>query len=243
MPERLAAVDVADVHLDQRFGEHRARVAQGYRRVRQRAGVEHDRQARVGGLVQPAQQLALVLALAHLDVEAELGAAAGAQRHQFGVGRVPVDIGLARALAWGIMREESSFVADVRSHSNAIGLMQLIGPTAKWVATGTALPFDDASLKRPDVSIELGVRLLSKLRASHVHPALAIAAYNGGSGSVERWVKAHLADDLDLFVEQIPFEETRNYVKRVLASEAAYAYLYDPAALDETLALPLRMPR
>lgn len=150
---------------------------------------------------------------------------------------------LPAPLAWAIMREESSFVADVRSHANAIGLMQLIPPTAKWVAAGTSFPSDDASLKRPEVSIELGTRLLSKLRTTHGHPALAIGAYNGGGGAVERWVSARMTDEIDLFVELVPYDETRNYIKRVLASQGAYAYLYDPTALKEPLGLPLRLGR
>src|SRR5262249_9130579 len=83
---------------------------------------------------------------------------------------------LPTQLAWAIMREESSFVADARSHSNALGLMQLMGPTAKWMATGTGWSTDEASLKRPEVSIDLGVKLLAKLRVTHGHPALAIGA-------------------------------------------------------------------
>lgn len=150
---------------------------------------------------------------------------------------------LPTPLAWAIMREESSFVADVRSHANAYGLMQLIPPTAKWVAAGTGLPSDEASLKRPEVSVELGTRLLAKLRVTHGHPALAIGAYNGGGGAVERWVTARATDDLDLFVELVPYDETRNYIKRVLSSQAAYAYLYDPTALKEPLGLPLRLGR
>lgn len=150
---------------------------------------------------------------------------------------------LPTPLAWAIMREESSFVADVRSHANAYGLMQLIPPTARWVAAGTGLSSDEASLKRPDVSIELGTRLLSKLRAKHGHPALAIGAYNGGGGAVERWVTARTTDELDLFVELVPYDETRNYIKRVLSSQGAYAYLYDPTALKEPLGLPLRLGR
>lgn len=146
-------------------------------------------------------------------------------------------------LAWGIMREESSFVADVKSHANAVGLMQLIEPTAKWMAAGTPYGADEASLKRPEVSVELGVKLLSHLRSRHGHPALAIAAYNGGGGAVDRWMKSRTTDDLDVFVESIPWDETRNYVKRVLSSQATYAYLYDPTALDEVLRLPLRFAR
>jgi soluble lytic murein transglycosylase len=148
---------------------------------------------------------------------------------------------LPTSLAWAIMREESSFVADVRSHANAIGLMQLIPPTAKWVAAGTSVPWDDASLKRPEVSIDLGTRLLAKLRSTHVHPALAIGAYNGGGGAVARWVAGRTTDELDLFIELVPYDETRNYIKRVLSSQGAYAYLYDPTALKEPLGLPLRV--
>jgi soluble lytic murein transglycosylase len=98
-------------------------------------------------------------------------------------------------------------------------------------------------LKRPEVSIELGTRLLAKLRTTHGHPALAIGAYNGGGGAIERWVSARTTDELDLFVELVPYDETRNYIKRVLSSQAAYAYLYDPTALKEPLGLPLRLGR
>jgi soluble lytic murein transglycosylase len=72
------------------------------------------------------------------------------------------------------------------------------------------------------------------------NPALAIAAYNSGSGSVRRWLDARGNDELDVFVEQIPFDETRGYVKRVLASQAAYAFLYARPTLDEVLSLPAR---
>ena len=137
-------------------------------------------------------------------------------------------------LTWSIMREESAFNPDARSVADAIGLMQLIAPTARATARGTLLPWDDEALHRPDVSIALGTRLLSSLRASFpAKPALAIAAYNGGGRAVRRWLAEHGGDDFDVFVERIPFEETRAYLKRVLASQAAYAYLYAPNVLDE----------
>jgi len=143
------------------------------------------------------------------------------------------------ALAWAVMREESAFDPDARSAASAIGLMQLIAPTARLVARDTPWPSDELSLHRPDVSIALGARLLASLRGSFpIHPALAIAAYNSGGGAVRRWLQAHGTDAFDVFVERIPFDETRAYVKRVLASEAAYAYLYDPAELDELFAVP-----
>ncbi len=145
-------------------------------------------------------------------------------------------------LTWAIMREESAFNPEAKSVANAIGLMQLMAGTARLVAKDTQLPFDEPSLHRPDVSIALGARLLSSLRAAFpIHPAFAIAAYNGGSVAVRRWLVEHGSDDFDVFVERIPFDETRNYVKRVLASEAAYAYLYAPTALDELLTMPARL--
>lgn len=150
---------------------------------------------------------------------------------------------LPQAIAWGIMREESSFIADVKSPANAFGLMQLIIPTAKGVAIGTGFGSDEASLKTPEVSIELGTKLLASLRKQHGHNALAIGAYNGGSGAVGRWMNNRTTDDLDLFVESIPYEETRNYVKRVLSSVAAYGYLYDRKSFEDVLAIPLRLGR
>ena len=150
---------------------------------------------------------------------------------------------LPQAIAWGIMREESSFMAEVKSPANAFGLMQLIIPTAKGVALGTGYGSDEASLKRPEVSIELGTKLLAALRTKHGHNALAIGAYNGGSGAVNRWVGARTTDDLDVFVESVPYDETRNYIKRVLSSVAAYGYLYDRRSFDDALAIPLRLGR
>jgi soluble lytic murein transglycosylase len=147
-------------------------------------------------------------------------------------------------LTWAIMRQESAFVPDARSASDAYGLMQLIVSTARGVARGTGFGADPDSLKRPDVSIALGAKLLGGLRASYPsNRALAIAAYNGGGGSVARWLAARPNEDFDLWVEEIPFDETRNYLKRVLGNEAAYAYLYTPSTLDEVLALPAKVTK
>jgi soluble lytic murein transglycosylase len=157
------------------------------------------------------------------------------------VGTESVTAGIPSPLTWAIMREESAFNPDARSVANALGLMQLLTGTARLMARGTAMGFDEASLRRPEVSIALGARLLGSLRASFAgNPALAIAAYNSGAGAVRRWLGERGSDDFDVFVERIPYDETRNYLKRVLASEAAYAYLYAPKTLDELLALPER---
>jgi soluble lytic murein transglycosylase len=149
--------------------------------------------------------------------------------------------GLPAALTWAIMREESDFYAEAKSASNAYGLMQIISSTARGLAVGTAYGFDEAQLKRPDASIALGTKYLAGLRADFSgNPSLAIAAYNAGGGAVSRWLAARGQQDFDLWVEQIPFDETRGYIKRVLASEAAYGLLYDRAAFDEVSSIPRR---
>jgi soluble lytic murein transglycosylase len=119
--------------------------------------------------------------------------------------------------------------------------MQLLPTTAHEVARGTGLASDETALHHPEVNVPLGAKLLSALRRSFAaNPALAIAAYNSGSGAVRRWLDARGGEELDVFVEQIPYDETRGYVKRVLASQAAYAFLYARPVLDEVLALPAR---
>jgi soluble lytic murein transglycosylase len=135
-------------------------------------------------------------------------------------------------------------VTDAKSPSDAYGLMQIIVPTARGLVRGTAFGADPESLKRPEVSITLGAKLLGSLRASYPdNRALAIAAYNGGGGAVGRWLAARAHEDFDLWIEEIPFDETRGYVKRVLANEASYAFLYAPESLGEVLSLPERVTR
>jgi soluble lytic murein transglycosylase len=138
------------------------------------------------------------------------------------------------ALAWAIMREESAFIPDAKSAAGALGLMQLMPATAKKVAGDASTDFDDVLLKRPEVSIALGARLLASLRQTFSgRPDEAVASYNAGPVAVRRWIADGSNDPPDLFVERIKFDETRAYVKRVLESQAAYAYLYAPSTLDE----------
>ncbi len=149
--------------------------------------------------------------------------------------------GIPAPLTWAIMREESAFNPDAKSGASAIGLMQLLVGSARQVAKGTNVAVDEDALHRPEVSIALGARMLASMRASFPgNPSLAIAAYNSGSAPVRRWLGERGGDDFDLFVERIPYEETRNYIKRVLTSEAAYACLYAPETLAELYALPER---
>jgi soluble lytic murein transglycosylase len=148
--------------------------------------------------------------------------------------------GIPEALAYAIMREESAFEPRAASPAQAFGLMQLIVPTARRMAKPLGLPSDAESLKRPEVNVALGCRYLSVLRKEFPdNPLLAIPSYNAGGGAPKRWIAERPAQSFDLWVERIPYEETRLYTKRVLTSLAAYEFLYARALPSEALRTPL----
>jgi soluble lytic murein transglycosylase len=135
---------------------------------------------------------------------------------------VPVD------LFHALLREESALDPRAVSPAGAMGLSQLMLPTAREVARAIGMRRPTrGDLEVPAVSIRIGARYLGDLlvRFEGSIP-LALASYNAGPGAVERWLadRGHL--DVDEFVEEIPYQETRGYVKRVLRSFAAYRILY-----------------
>jgi soluble lytic murein transglycosylase len=128
------------------------------------------------------------------------------------------------ALQFAIMREESAFVPKAESFANALGLTQMLVRTAQrfatWRVTRDAL-FDPAK------NLEVGSRFLSFLLEHFAGSLpLSIAGYNAGEGAVDRWLRERGNLELDEFLETIPYDETRNYTKRVLASTFAYSWLY-----------------
>jgi soluble lytic murein transglycosylase len=147
---------------------------------------------------------------------------------------------LPEAWAYAIMREESAFDARVVSVANAFGLMQLIPPTAKRMAQPLGLPWDEDSLKRPEVNIALGCRYLAVLRGQFSDsPLLAIPGYNAGGGAPKKWLGERPTEDFDLWVEKIPYDETKSYTKRVITSMAAYEFLYARDLPSEARSTPL----
>lgn len=150
--------------------------------------------------------------------------------------------GTPEFLTYAIMREESVFDPEAKSPANAFGLMQLIVPTAKMLAEPQGLPFGAQALLKPALNIRLGTAFLAKLNAEFSeNPLLAIPSYNAGSSRSRQWKAAKPGVDFDVWVELIPFYETRRYTKRVLASRATYAWLYKKSVAEETLSLPLRL--
>jgi soluble lytic murein transglycosylase len=135
--------------------------------------------------------------------------------------------GVDRALVAAIVREESSFSPISLSRAGARGLMQLMPETARRVAAQLSAPPDTVdSLEDPAINLALGATLLARLLEEFGTPQLAIAAYNAGPHRVREWWRDRRTDDLEAFVELIPYDETRLYVKRVMVSWAEYRRLY-----------------
>jgi soluble lytic murein transglycosylase len=136
--------------------------------------------------------------------------------------------GVDPALLWAVMREESGFNATIESWANAIGLMQLIMPTAKSMGRRLDIKVNEKALRTPETNIRLGAAYLAFLSDKFDdHVALVIAGYNAGEGAVARWLEGNPEAELDEFVELIPYHQTRGYTKRVLATLATYKFLYE----------------
>jgi soluble lytic murein transglycosylase len=150
--------------------------------------------------------------------------------------------GVPAALVYAVMREESQFDHEAVSAADAYGLMQLIVPTAQRAGKDLGLSVNARALKRPELNVALGSQVLKGLLDKFKNkPLLAIAGYNAGPGRPVRWMKERPDLDQDIWVETIPFFETRTYVKHVVASWSAYAWLYDREAVESLLHLPERM--
>ncbi|XOV81913.1 MAG: transglycosylase SLT domain-containing protein [bacterium] len=132
--------------------------------------------------------------------------------------------GLPVPLLISIARQESAMQADVRSSADARGLMQLLPSTARIVARRAGLPQPTAAdLADPNLNIRLGSFHLAWLVERYQgQTPLAIAAYNAGEHRVDRWIKDANDMPMDVWIERIPFRETRNYVKNVLAFRHVY---------------------
>jgi len=144
-------------------------------------------------------------------------------------------LGMDPAWIYGLIRQESRFMEDVRSNAGAIGLMQLMPTTARYVARRIGFEnYRNDRIAEVGVNLRLGTEYLKMVFDDQDgQPLLASAAYNAGPARVRKW-RAALAHPLDgaIFVETIPINETRDYVKRVLFNTVVYAALLRRPALS-----------
>ena len=133
-------------------------------------------------------------------------------------------IGLDPAYVYGLIRQESRFIMDARSHVGASGLMQVMPATAKWTAKKIGMTdFQPSMINQHDVNITIGTAYL-KLALDDFDGSMALAAagYNAGPGRPRNWRNGPVLDAA-IWAENVPFTETRDYVKKVLANTTNYA--------------------
>jgi len=140
-------------------------------------------------------------------------------------------------LLQALIREESAFDARAFSWAGALGLSQLMLPTARSIARSLLIPgLNQDALLRPDMNVRLGAWYLGALlKRFGGNKALALASYNAGPGAVAQWPFADPPGELDAWIEDIPIAETRGYVKRVMRSYNSYKLLYGDSQAIETI--------
>lgn len=131
-------------------------------------------------------------------------------------------------LITALIREESYFNPKARSFAGASGLMQLMPSTASYIANRRGISYNGtASLEKPQVNIHLGCAYLNDAKQSlHNDDLLAVASYNGGPNAVKSWKNSLNYKNFDEFIENIPYPETRDYVKKVYRSYWVYLNVY-----------------
>ncbi|MDR1687524.1 MAG: lytic transglycosylase domain-containing protein [Clostridiales bacterium] len=134
--------------------------------------------------------------------------------------------GLELSFVCGLIHTESRFDANAVSGKNASGLMQLTKSTADWGASEIGIEnYSYDNILTPDINIELGCWYISKLINQYGDESVALAAYNGGSGNVDRWLADKKTSSDGKTLQSVPFKETQTFIERVGKSEKIYNYL------------------
>lgn len=129
-------------------------------------------------------------------------------------------------LTASIVKVESDFDNDAQSHQGAKGLMQLLDETAKHSAEVIGEDYYPDKLNDIDYNLKLGVGYYNYLYNYYNNKELALAAYNGGVGNVDKWIDQGILDKDNPDISKIPFDETRQYVTKVMANYEVYKTFY-----------------
>lgn len=132
-------------------------------------------------------------------------------------------------MVFSIIKAESNFNPNVVSSSNAIGLMQLMDTTAEEIAKKLEINFEKGmSLYNPELNIMLGTKYFSNLMKEYNNNyLLALTAYNAGIGNVKKWIEQGIIKEDGSDIENIPFKETNNYVRKIVRDYKIYTELYE----------------
>ena len=133
-------------------------------------------------------------------------------------------------LVYAVIKAESNFNPKAKSNKNAIGLMQIVESTAKeiWKKVDIQLTDDELEeeLIKPETNINLGSKYLSILIEKYQNIEIAITAYNAGIGTVDNWIEKGIIKSDGSDIENIPYKETNNYVRKILRDYKIYNNLW-----------------
>jgi soluble lytic murein transglycosylase len=141
-----------------------------------------------------------------------------------------------------LIAQESTFTPDIVSSAKAVGLMQVVAPTGRRVARTLKMRFTSSMLTQPEPNIRLGTAYFADLVRRFGGSHFALASYNAGDHRVARWIAERPGLAQDEFIDDIPFPETQNYVKKILGTAEDYRKLYGPGGIAATAAKGSKAP-
>ena len=137
------------------------------------------------------------------------------------------EYGVDKSLVLAIIKAESGFDVNAKSLAGATGLMQLTEETALWCGQQMGLTLTTEDINNPETNIRVGIWYLSYLIKETESESVAIISYNAGINKVREWIDNKLIEPKNVNFDKIPYEETRNYIKKVLLYKQIYSILYN----------------
>ena len=141
------------------------------------------------------------------------------------VNKYAEEYGVEKNLVYALIKAESNFNPKAISHQNANGLMQLMYPTAEELANKCQIKLTKENILDPDININLGTQYIAILLDKYECVELALAAYNAGSGNVDKWIKKGIIKSDGSNIENIPYKETNMYVRKIMRDYEIYIEL------------------
>lgn len=137
------------------------------------------------------------------------------------------EYGIDRSLVYALIKAESGFEENAKSNKGAIGLMQLTEETALWCGEKMGEELSTEDIKNPETNIKTGIWYFKYLLDDSGSKEIAIISYNAGINKVKEWINDGTIKETGLDFNSIPYEETQNYIKKVLLYEQIYITLYN----------------
>lgn len=149
------------------------------------------------------------------------------QKYSEYVEKYSQEYNIDKELIYAMIKAESNFKEEAISNKQALGLMQILESTAYEVAKGLDKEIEKEDIMNPETNICLGTKYLSTLIKKYGNIELAITAYNAGIGNVDNWIEEGTIKKDGTDLENIPFKETNNYVRKILRDYKVYKKLYN----------------